>query len=91
MANGDVTLTRREHRELLEHMETLKMHHTKRLDHKTQTVIEPSFPHDASVHEDGHTDDPMMTFCPQCNVLMALHRMTAIHETAHARSQKRKR
>lgn len=86
MANGDVTLTRREHRELLAHIETLRKHHTRRFDHAKRTIIEPSFPHDAELHEDPGHDDPMMEYCPQCNVLMALSRMEAIHQDAHLRS-----
>lgn len=61
---GDVTLERRQHRELLTHLETIELHHTRRMvDGK---VVEPAFPHDDETHEDEVRD------CPQCDVLEAV-------------------
>lgn len=70
--NGDVTLSRRDHRAILANLETIERHHTKRLDTKTGQVIEPSFPHDDETHEDEVRD------CPQCEVMesvIALRRL----------------
>ena len=75
MARGDVTLSRRDHRALLSHLETIEKHHTKRMvDGK---VIEPAFPHDDETHEDEVRD------CPQCEVLesvFALRRLLTVQE-----------
>lgn len=86
MAQGDVTLTRREHRELLDHLAVIKKHHTKRLENGV--VVEPSFPHDAEVHEDVGHDDPLMSFCPQCEVITRIGRIEAIHDGAQQRTKK---
>ena|SRR3990167_8520751 len=80
MAQGDVTLSRRDARALLAQLETIERHHTKRLDTETLKVLDPAFPHDAETHEDDARD------CPQCEVLesvFALRRLlTPVQEDA---------